>query len=184
MKPTFLAILTLLFVTTSSFSQTDSKNTSGLFYKFSIATTLSINESYVAFDDSDETLINPSALFVNNTLGFQFDKRTSIGLNLEYNWHSQQGLHFIPAYLSFQHSLNKNIEHAAFFARFGYGTLLGISNDFEKGNLYKFGLGGQFFLESNDNSILIGLDFTRKRFGYKTLDGLSSVSIFLEFMIF
>ena len=58
-----------------------------------------------------------------------------LGLNFEYNWHSQQGLHFFPAYLSFQYSLNKNIENSAFFARFGYGTLLGISTDFEKGNI-------------------------------------------------
>lgn len=70
------------------------KRPGGVFYKFSLATPLAINEDYIAFDDSDETLINPSALFVNNTVGYQFDKRTLLGLNFEYNWHSQQGLHF------------------------------------------------------------------------------------------
>ena len=183
MKPTVFLILCLFFTSHYIYSQTYPQKTRGVFYKFSLATTLAINEDYVAFDDSDETLINPSALFVNNTIGYQFDKRTLLGLNFEYDWHSQQGLHFFPAYLNFQYSLNKNIENSAFFVRFGYGTLLGISNDFEKGNIYKFGLGGQFF-SKNGNSFLIGLDFSRKRFGYKTLEGLSSVSIFIEFMVF
>ncbi|MEN3323348.1 hypothetical protein VP395_06390 [Mariniflexile soesokkakense] len=49
--------------------------------------------------------------------------------------------------------------------------------------MYKLGLGYQGILE-NYNSLLIGLDFTRKRFGYRTLEGLSSLSIFLEFMLF
>jgi hypothetical protein len=70
------------------------------------------------------------------------------------------------------------------FIRGGYGTLLGLGKSFEKGNMYKFGVGLQTFDSNFRNSFLIGLDFTRKRFGYKTLEGLSSVSIFLEFMFF
>ena len=50
--------------------------------------------------------------------------------------------------------------------------------------MYKFGVGFQTFDDNFRNSFLIGLDFTRKRFGYKTLEGVSSVSIFLEFMLF
>jgi hypothetical protein len=56
-----------------------------------------------------------------------------------------------------------------------------MGNSFEKGSLFKVGAGIQGDIGKND-SILIGLDYNRKRFGYRTLDGLSSVSIFLEFM--
>jgi len=61
---------------------------------------------------------------------------------------------------------------------------LGVSKDFEKGNMYKIGLGIRGYDDGYLNSFLIGVDFSRKRFGYKTLEGLSSVSIFLEFMFF
>ena len=176
MKPTF--ILLLLFSASSIFSQIDSLRTKGLFYKFSLATTLTINEDYNTGYDEDETLLEPGALFVNNTLGYQFDKRTSLGLNFEYDWHSNQGLHFSPMYLSFQYNILTDSHNV--FIRGGYGTLLGISKDFEKGNMYKFGVGSQIFNGTLNFPVLIGLDFTRKRFGYRTLEGLSSVSIFLE----
>jgi hypothetical protein len=177
-------LLFCLFLITChfAFSQQQSEKISGIYYKFSLATTLTINEDYVAFDDDDSsTLLEPSALFVNNTIGYQFDRRTLIGLNLEYDWHSKQGLHFFPAYLSLQHNLIAGDDNL--FIRGGYGTLLGMGKSFEKGNMYKLGIGYQGVLENN-NSLLIGLDFTRKRFGYRTLEGLSSVSIFLEFMLF
>lgn len=174
----YLFLLTCHF----AFSQEQSDKINGIFYKISLATTLTINEDYVAFDDDDSsTLLEPSALFVNNTIGYQFDNRTSIGLNFEYNWHSKQGLHFFPTYLSLQH--NFIAKDTNLFLRGGYGTLLGMGKSFEKGNMYKLGIGIQdVFL--NNNSLLFGLDFTRKRFGYRALEGLSSVSIFLEFMLF
>ncbi|NMH87004.1 hypothetical protein [Flavivirga algicola] len=163
-------------------SQMREEKTHGFFYKVSLAPTLTINENYTINNDDDETLLNPSAFFLNNTVGYQFDKRTSLGLNLEYDYHSQQGLHFLPAYLTLQHNVIADDDNI--FLRAGYGTLLGLSRDFEKGNLYKVGLGVQIFDDDYRNSFLIGIDFTRKRFGYKTLEGLSSVSIFLEFMLF
>ena len=70
------------------------------------------------------------------------------------------------------------------FLRGGYGKLLSMGKSFEKGNFMKFGIGFQGQVDDSNNSILIGLDFTRKRFGYETLEGISSVSIFLEFMVF
>ncbi|MFG6686932.1 hypothetical protein ACGK9U_10145 [Mariniflexile sp. HNIBRBA6329] len=158
------------------------EKTSGIFYKFSLATSLTINGDYTIGNDEEETFFESSALFVNNTVGYQFDKRTSIGLNFEYNWHSKQGLHFFPAYLSLQH--NVIAKDTNLFIRGGYGTLLGMGKSFEKGNMYKLGIGFQGDIDDKNNSILIGLDFTRKRFGYKTLEGLSSVTIFLEFMLF
>ncbi|MFH4963520.1 hypothetical protein V8G69_00830 [Gaetbulibacter sp. M235] len=182
MKISFSIVL-LSFLTLYSFSQNDSIKTNGLFYKLSLATTLTINEDYVAFDDDDEsTLIEPNALFVNNTIGYQFDRRSLIGLNFEYNWHSEQGLHFAPAFLSFQYNIYAAEDKI--FLRGGYGTLLGLGKSFEKGNMFRLGIGSQSVMSKNNNSVLIGLDFTRKRFGYKTLEGISSVSIFLEFMFF
>jgi len=164
------------------FSQIDEEKTNGIYYKISLATTLTINEYYTVFEDDGETLLNPSAVFLNNTIGYQFDQRSIIGLNFEYDWHSQQGLHFFPTYLSFQYNIIAKDDNM--FIRGGYGTLLGLGSSFEKGNLYKLGLGAQIFDNNFRNSFLIGLDFTRKRFGYKTLEGLSSVSIFAEFMLF
>lgn len=164
-------------------SQNDSIKTSGIFYKISLAATLTINEDYTIDTDDDEPLIEPNALFVNNTFGYQFDRRTSIGLNFEYNWHSKQGLHFAPAYLSLQHNIIA-VDGGGFFVRGGYGTLLGLGKSFEKGNMFKLGVGLQGTLANSNNSLLFGLDFTRKRFGFENLEGISSVSIFLEFMVF
>lgn len=165
------------------YAQQQEEKTSGIFYKFSLATTLSINEDYVAFDDDDSsTLIEPSALFVNNTLGFQFDNRTLIGLNLEYDWHSKQGLHFFPAYLGLQHKIFGNDANG--FVRVGYGTLLAMGKSFEKGNMYKMGIGYHSKPDAHNNSVMVGFDFTRKRFGNRNLEGISSVSLFLEFMFF
>ncbi|MDO5978464.1 hypothetical protein [Flavivirga spongiicola] len=182
MKQIYPLFFLLFFLSYLCHSQIREEKTSGFFYKISLATTLTINEDYTVNNDDGETLINPSAFFVNNTIGYQFDKRTSLGLNFEYDYHSQQGLHFFPTYLSLQHNIIA--DDSNFFVRGGYGSLLGVSKDFEKGNMYKLGIGVQMFDDDFRNSLLIGLDFTRKRFGYKTLEGLSSVSIFLEFMLF
>jgi hypothetical protein len=180
-----ITLLTLLFLSAPIPAQNDSIKTNGFFYKFSFATTLSINEDYdpVYTDihgDPVEPFLEPGAFFFNNTVGYQFDKRSSFGLNFEYDWHSNQGLHFFPAYLSFRYSIGKDY---LFFIRGGYGTLLGISKDFEKGNMYKFGIGSNIDMENSNTTYLIGLDFTRKRFGYRNLEGLSSVSIFIEIML-
>ncbi len=181
MKPIQTLSFIAIFIPFTSFSQIKKEKNNGIFYKISIATTLTINEDYVAFDDEDSsTLIEPSALFVNNAIGYKFDQRTMIGLNFEYNWHSKQGLHFFPTYLNLQHNII--LDDTSLFIRGGYGPLLGMGKSFEKGNMYKVGLGIE--MVDINNAILLGLDFTRKRFGYQNLEGLSSVSIFLEFMVF
>lgn len=183
MKQANKLLCLFLFSCPFVFSQQPTEKTRGVFYKFSLATTLAINEDYGEDGHEDETLLIPSALFVNNTFGYQFDKRTSIGLNFEYNYHSKQGLHFFPAYLNLQHNLSVD-KDVNLFIRTGYGKLLKMGNSFEKGNIFKIGAGIQGGMGNKNNSILFGLDYARKRFGYKTLEGLSSVSIFLEFMFF
>ncbi len=182
MKQFYLLISLIFFLFHLGHSQIHEEKTNGLFYKISLAATLTINEDYTINKDDDETLLNPSAFFINNTVGYQFNKRTLLGLNFEYDYHSQQGLHFFPAYLNLQHNIIADDDNI--FLRAGYGTLIGLSKDFEKGNLYKVGFGVQIFDDDYRNSSLIGIDFTRKRFGYNNLEGLSSVSIFLEFMLF
>ena len=182
MKHIYLLFCITFSISLVSFSQIPKERTQGVFYKISVASTLTINKEYsIDQDDDSGPLINPSALFINNTIGYQFDQRTMLGLNFEYNYHSQQGLHFFPAYLNLHH--NFILDDSNLFVRGGYGTLLGMGKSFEKGNMYKLGLGVQEVFQNN-NAILFGLDFTRKRFGYRTLEGLSSVSIFLEFMFF
>lgn len=182
MKTIHAFIIFFLIINTPVFSQEKTEKTSGVFYKISLATTLKVNEEYTTETDDEDTFLEPNALFVNNTFGYQFDKRSLIGLNFEYDWHSKLGLHFFPVYLSFQYNIISRRDNV--FIRGGYGTLLSLSNSFEKGNMYKFGIGFQGIIDEKDNSILLGLDFTQKRFGYRTLDGLSSISIFIEFMIF
>ncbi|WP_303318882.1 hypothetical protein Q4Q34_05355 [Flavivirga abyssicola] len=179
MKQTYILLLCLPFF---CFSQIRKEKSHGLFYKLSLAATLTINKEYNINIDDDDTFLNPSAYFLNNTVGYQFDKRTSLGLNFEYDYHSQQGLHFFPTYLDLRHNVIADDDNL--FVRAGYGTLLGLNKNFEKGNIYKIGIGIQTFDQNFRNSFLIGIDFTRKRFGHKTLEGLSSVSIFLEFMLF
>ena len=182
MKFIYVSVIFLFCCSNLSFSQIEPEKTKGLFYKVAASTTLTVNEDNTLFANDDEPFFNFSALFINNTIGYQFDNRTSLGLNLEYNWHSNLGLHFAPAYISLRHNLKVDDEN--FFVRGGYGSLLGISKNFEKGSMYKLGLGVQIINFDNNDSFLIGLDFTRKRFGYRTLEGLSSVSIFIEFMFF
>ena len=191
MKRTALLLgFTFLCFSFITFSQNNTIKTHGIFYKISLATTLAINDDYGEFGHEDETFFVPSALFVNNTFGYQFDRRALIGLNFEYDYHSKQGLHFFPAYLNFQYNIihYEDVINGSIFSnvfiRGGYGTFLSLGKSFEKGNMYKLGLGYQEGIDENNNFILFGLDFTRKRFGYRTLEGLSSISIFLEFMVF
>ena len=177
-----LSTVIFLFISFVMFSQDDIK-THGFYYKISLATTLTINEEYtITQDDDTGSLILPSAFFINNTFGYRFDERSVIGLNLEYNWHSESGLHFFPAHLSFRYNIIADDDNV--FIRSGYGRLLNLGKSFESGTMYKVGAGVEIFNEDYTNSFLIGLDFSRKRFGYKQLDKLSSVSVFFEFMFF
>ncbi len=110
------------------------------------------------------------------------DARTAVGFDVEYNWQHKQGLHFLSLYLNIHYNILVDDDNV--FVRAGYGKLLNFSNDFEKGTLYKLGAGYQIFDDNYRNSWLIGLDFSRKRFGYRGTEKISSVAVFLEFMLF
>ena len=177
-------LLTLIFLSSLiSFAQEEEDKTNGFFYKVSLATTLTTNKDYqIGRGDETGPFIEPNAFFLNNTFGYRFDERTTLGLNIGYNWHHEYGLHFIPAHLSMRYNVIQDDDNV--FLRVGYGKFLDFGDDFEEGNFYKLGAGVELFDEDYKNSILLGLDFTRKRFGYQQLDKLSSVSIFLEYSIF
>ncbi len=179
MKPLFFVIFS--FIAQTVFSQDDIK-TSGVFYKISLAGTLTTNEHYTIGNDEGETFITLNAFFINNTLGYQFDDRSSIGLNLEYDRYTRQALNFFPAYLNFTYNILDFDDKV--FVRAGYGRLLNMGKSFEKGTMYTVGAGARIYDGNFKNSWLIGLDFSRKRFGYKQEDKLTSVSIFVEFMLF
>jgi hypothetical protein len=85
-------------------------------------------------------------------------------------------------HLSFQYNLFDFDDEL--FIRGGYGALLDIGKSFEEGTLYKLGTGVRIYDDNFKNSWLIGFDFSRKRFGYKQTEKLSSVSLFLEYMVF
>ncbi len=182
MKQVIFFILALFSLTVSSQNE-DKIKTNGLFYKISLAATLTINEEYTLTQDDDTgPFLIPNAIFVNNTLGYQFDERSSIGLNLEYNSYFKQDFNFFPAYLGFSYTIFDFDD--VIFIRGGYGRLLNINKSFEKGTMYKLGLGLRTFDADFKNSWLIGLDFSRKRFGFRQTEKLSSVSVFFEFMLF
>ena len=169
----------ILFLFVMAVSAQETTEKFGLFYKLGVATTLTINEDYVAGDKEDnEAFFRFNAFFINNTIGYKFDPKSSIGINLEYDWHSESGLQFLPLHLSFRYNVIQNDENI--FLRSSYGRLLGIGNTFETGSLYKVGLGAEVFDKEFKNSGLIGIEFTQKSFGFREEEKLISISFFLE----
>ena len=75
--------------------------------------------------------------------------------------------------------VNFSDKENSFFIRGGFGKLMGMGSDFESGNYSKIGLGFQY-----DNIGLIGLDFNHKAIGFRDLEGLGSISIFIEYILF
>ena len=177
-----LSLLLWLAFPMMAFTQDDIK-THGVYYKISLAGTLTTNDEYT-FDTNDDTgsFIEVNAFFINNSIGYQFDQRSSIDLNVEYDRYTRQSLNFMPVHLGFNYNILDFDD--VVFVRGGYGKLVKAGNSFEKGTMYKFGIGYRAFDENFRNSWLIGLDFNRKRFGYRQEEKLSSVSIYIEFMLF
>jgi len=174
-------VLAVLILSNATYGQEEEK-TRGLFYKISIAGTLAINEDYTVQTDDDETLVKLNGFFINNTFGLQVDERVSIGLNAGLDFYERQRLKFAPIYLSTHY--NFIVDDSNYFVRGGIGRLVKLGKDYENGTFYKLGLGIQIFDKNFRNSGLVGLDFTRKRFGYREEEKLSSVSIFLEYRFF
>ena len=171
---TFVLLLSVMILS----AQETSKKL-GLFYKLGVATTLTINEDYVVGDDEDnEAFFRFNAFFLNNTIGYKFDPRSSIGINLEYDWHSESGLMFMPLHLSFRYNVIQKDENV--FIRSSYGRLLDVGNSFEAGSLYKVGIGAEIFNEASNNSGLLGIESTQKSFGFREEEKLVSISFFLE----
>ena len=181
LKP-FVYLVVFIFAMPCKLYTQETEKTAGMFYKASLATTISVNENYEIFDEDSGTFFVPNSIFVNNTIGYQFDTRSMLGLNVEFNYHANNKLNFLPIHLSFQYNVLKFDDN--FFLRGSYGRLVGISEDFETGTFYRVGAGYQLFDANFKNSWHFGLDFTRKRFGFRQTEKLSSVSIFLEFMLF
>ena len=160
-------------------SSQESTEKVGLFYKLGFATTLTINEDNVIGDDDDhEPFFRFNAFFLNNTIGYKFDPRSSLGVNLEYDWHSESGLMFMPLHLSFRYNVVQKDENV--FLRSSYGRLLWVGHSFETGSLYKVGLGVEVLDDQQQNSALIGIEFTEKSFGFREQEKLISISFFLE----
>ncbi len=157
--------------------------TSGVFYKISLAGTLTTNDDYTINPNDDSgSFIELNAFFITNSIGYQFDLKTSVDLNIEYDRFTEQNLNFLPIHLGFNYNILDFDD--VVFVRGGYGRLIDAGDDFQSGTMYKFGIGYRAFDDDFRNSWLIGLDFNRKRFGYKQENKLTSVSIFVEFMLF
>jgi hypothetical protein len=179
-------ILSLLLLTSAIFSQEEPSNKGGTYYKFSFATTLTLNENFEKKQEGEEykdrvfagkTFLRLSAYFFETSIGYQFGQRAALGVNLGYHYHSEQGLHFIPAYLNAR--INFSDKEDSFFLRGGFGKLIGIGSNFESGTYSKVGLGIQ-----TQKIGLIGLEFNYKEIGFRDLEGLESISLFLEYILF
>lgn len=177
-----LLIVAFLSIAFFGFSQDDIK-TNGIYYKISLAGTLTTNDEYTLDPDDDTgSFIEANAVFITNSLGYQFDERSSIDINVEYDHFFSQGYNFFPVHLGFNYNILDFDD--VVFVRGGYGKLVDLGKTFETGTMYKFGIGYKTFDADFKNSWLIGLDFNRKRFGYRQEEKLTSVSVFLEFMLF
>ena len=173
MKLLYLQIL--LYVSFISIGQNDNFDRQ-LFYKIGVAATLTINSEGLSSDD-DSSCIVPNALFVKNTFGIAVNKRISMGLNAELDWHSKPNLLFFTIYPDIRYNIIQKDDNG--FIRFGYGKMFG-KGELNEGTLYKISVGSEHFHEDFERSTLFGLEFTQKSFGFKELDKLISVSIFLE----
>ena len=179
MKHNYLLLFLLSLISFSSFSQISEKKSNGIFYKISIATALFTSLDYIDDTEDDGKYNRFTGFFLNNTLGYQFDERSCMGLNLEYNLYTRQKLNVLPAYLSFQYIVKDNL-----FFRAGYGGLIGLSESFEKGEFIKFGLGvrGEF---GRKNTGMIGIDFSTRHVTNNTkYNSITSASIFFEYIFF
>lgn len=179
MKILYSISLLIVFFNFSSYGQDKTK---GLYYKGSLAATLTINQDYTIGDDNSGTFLVPNAMFFNNSIGYQFDRKSSLGLNIEYDHYLDQRLNFFPIYFDFTYNIWDFDDQL--FIRGGYGKLVDLGKTFESGTMYKAGIGLRLFNKNFRNSFLIGLDFNRKRFGFRQTEKLTSVSIFVEFMLF
>jgi len=174
-------LVSVFFLSNISYGQEEEK-TRGFFYKISMAGTLTMNENYTIQTDDDERLVKLNGFFINNTFGLQVDERVSIGLNAEIDFYERQQLKFTPIYISARYNLI--VDDLNYFVRGGIGRLIKLGKHYENGTLYKLGLGLQLFDKNFRNSLLIGVDFSRKRFGFKEQEKLSSMAIFIEYQIF
>lgn len=177
-----LVLSCMFFCSLINLSAQEDIKSNGLYYKISVAATLTNNEEYTIGNNEGHTFIEVNGLFINNSLGYQFDIRSSIDLNIEYDHYLRQGFNFLPLHLGFNYNILDFDD--VLFIRGGYGKLIKAGKNFEEGTMYKVGVGYRTFDSNFRNSWLIGLDFNRKRFGHKQEEKLSSVSVFLEFMVF
>lgn len=168
-------LLTLSWFTFISSAQNDDFDRQ-VFYKISIAATLTLNNEG-SNSDNNSSWIVPNALFIKNTLGVAVNRRVSLGLNVELDLHGNPDLLFFPIYPDIRYNIIQKDDNG--FVRFGYGKMFG-KGKLNKGTLYKIGIGGEYFRDDLRRSALIGLEFTKKSYGTKEQNKLVSISIFFE----
>jgi len=173
----------ILFLILASLSLQSQNEKPRLFYKISAAATLTLNEDWTISNEESIPLIGTNGHFVNATVGYQLSSRTSIGLNFQYDYFLEQDLNFFPVHFTFRYNLFDFDDK--FYVRAGYGIFAEVAKDFETGSMYRAGVGFQIFMDEDyEKSMLFGLDFSRRRFGFRESEKLSSLAISLEFQLF
>ena len=152
------------------------------FFTGSSNITLGINENYTLNTDDDESLLEPTALFLRLGFGYEFKRRIAVSFNAGYDYHWNYAISAFPTYGSLKFNITER-EDDTFFVEMSYGKMWRPSNRYPDGNYYGFGIGTQFAGEKRWNGIL-RLDFHRKGIlGFEN-NRLDSVSFGIGFSFF
>ena len=175
-------ILLLIFFFYSISTLLSQDKIGGPFFTGDVNLTLGINENYTVFNDDDETLIVPSALFFRFGFGYEFKRRVAIALNSGFDYHWNYAVSVLPTYASLKYNISQK-DNDVFFTEARYGKMWTPSSHYQDGNYYGLGIGLQMAGEKRWNTIL-RLDFHRKAImGFKN-NRLDSVSLGIGFSFF
>ncbi|AOW21430.1 hypothetical protein [Urechidicola croceus] len=175
--------LLLLVFTTISISTFSQEINKGRFYTATVYATFALNPDYVPFDKDDgESLLEPSAIFIRNGLGYHFTEKLVASVNFGIDFHTRLGIQSLPAYFNLRYNISSN-DDDLFFINTSVGKLWKPSSNFDRGDYYSGGIGWQISGEKKLNT-LIRLDYHRKKIEGMNDGNLDSISLGLGMTLF
>lgn len=173
----------LLFIVLLFALKTSSQDKLGRpFFTGSTNMALGINENYTINTDDDESLLEPTALFLRLGFGYEFKRRVAISFNAGYDYHWNYATSAFPTYGSVKFNITER-EGDTFFVEMSYGKMWRPSNRYPDGNYYGFGVGTQIAGEKRWNAI-VKLDYHRKGIIGFDNNRIDSVSFGIGFSFF
>jgi hypothetical protein len=165
----FVAVLSVTFC----FSQKK------YYYNFTLNTTFTANENFGEYDDysneRDWSPIAPNALLIRNGIDVELNKLISLGFNFGLDWHPNLNVLALPYYIETKFIIVRS-DDDKLYVNGGLGKLLSLSESFERGKYYKFGMG--YHISADENfSFILNLDFHQKKIAHFENGRLNSLSI-------